>query len=74
MSGYRGLYGGFCRIDVSDLPNHHNIWVEPEHGTQTFGKGLAVGRIYRYLSDPRQSYFNRIFERDDFAGRIVELV
>jgi hypothetical protein len=64
---YGGLY-------VADFPDHQNVGVLMEYGTQTTRKRQPRLDIDFDLIDAGKLVFDRIFDNDDIVGENIHLV
>ena len=69
-----GVDGDAGCFHVSNFPDHDDVGSLAEHGAQGGGEGHADIRLYHYLVDAGEFVFHRVFHRDDFFIRAVDVV
>jgi hypothetical protein len=72
MPGQRRLNRDLGGFQISDLADHHHIWVLAQHGTQNFGEAQPDLRLDLDLIDAVELLFDRVLDRRNFTVRRVE--
>src|SRR5262245_6870096 len=74
VSGQRRLHCYLRRLLISDFTDQDDVRGLTEHGPNDPGEIESDVVFHFYLVDTRQVVLNRVFGRDDFAVRSVQLV
>jgi len=72
MAGQRGMNGDMRGFGVADLADHDHVGVLADEGAHRGGKGEADRRLDLRLVDAGDFVFDRVFDGEDLAGRLVE--
>ena len=61
-------------FEISNFTNHDDVRCLAQNGTQGGRKSHSDLRIHLYLIDPGHLILDRLFYRDDFAVRLVDVI
>src|SRR5690348_12567595 len=71
MAGQTGIRCDARSLEVTNLSHHDDVRRLAQHGTQRSRKRHADLAIHLYLVDSAHLVFDRFFDGDDFAVRLV---
>ena len=71
MTGQGGLDGYLGCFEIPDLPDHDDVGILPQNGTQTVGEGELDPGVHLDLTDPRKLVLHGVFYRDDVLVRRI---
>ena len=74
MSGQARIRGDARSLEITNFPDHNNVRRLAQDRAQRRGKRHPNFRIDLHLVDSVHLIFNRLFYRDNFAVRFVDVI
>src|SRR6056297_3464464 len=71
VTGLRRLDGDLGGFDVSNFPDHDDVWILAQERAQSLGKGQTLLGILLHLIDAGHTDFDRVLDRGNIAAFIV---
>ena len=68
VTGQGCLHRDLRRFQIADFPDHDDVRILPQNGSQRPREGHADALVHLRLADPAQVVFDRIFHRHDVGG------
>ena len=71
MAGKCRMNGDVGGLAIPNLPDQNHVWILPNHGAQTIGKGKIDLGVHLHLTDAVHLVFDGILDGENiFVGRI----